>query len=158
MTPPTPLELATFMRGTQALKLRADQWRWFWTKWGGGRLDDPESFNAAGGTTGALGFYPVVWEDDTIRYLPCQERFIAILRSALNGSPNLVAHMRGRPMTEVLADDLPAGALFVLPIVSGAPDVVLGQSFTEMVGWGEERLIEAIVHDDTVEILMTWDD
>lgn len=46
-----------------------------------GTIDDPASFNAEGGKTGALGYYPVVNVSGQTIYVPCIERLRAIADS-----------------------------------------------------------------------------
>jgi hypothetical protein len=43
-----------------------------------GRIDDPDSFNASGGKTGALGYYPVANVNGETVYVPCVARMQAI--------------------------------------------------------------------------------
>jgi len=46
-----------------------------------GTVDDPASFNAAGGKTGALGYYPVANASGQTVYVPCIARQAAPVRS-----------------------------------------------------------------------------
>lgn len=49
-----------------------------------GTVDDPDSFNAEGGKTGALGYYPVVNISGQTIYVPCQARLRATALGAAN--------------------------------------------------------------------------
>lgn len=44
----------------------------------GGRIDDPDSFDASGSKAGPLGFYPLTRANGTIGYFPCLARFVQI--------------------------------------------------------------------------------
>lgn len=47
-----------------------------------GTATDPDSFDASGGKTGALGYYPVTPLDGPTRYLPCYDRLHLIALQA----------------------------------------------------------------------------
>lgn len=49
-----------------------------WTLLLAGSVDDPDSFNAAGGKTGALGYYPIINVNGQTSYRPCLARLAAI--------------------------------------------------------------------------------
>lgn len=160
MPAPSTAELIGFLRTCSAMRLRADQWRWFWTFWGGGGKDDPESFDADGGATGDLGYYPVIFADETVRYLPCLERFTALMIAAISASPNLVARMVGKSIQDILEENVPVpGAMLVLPLIDRAPNVALAATIVKLIPWGEtDRFrLEAIRHPNALEILLTYD-
>ncbi|MFD1952106.1 tail fiber domain-containing protein [Sphingomonas arantia] len=56
-----------------------------------GTRDDPDSFNAEGGKTGDLGYYPMQMADGRVVYFPCLDRFtqIAALIVGSGGDPQL---------------------------------------------------------------------
>lgn len=63
-----------------------------------GTVDDPNSFNQAGGKTGALGYYPVVNVSGQTIYVPCQARLMAIALGGENaeGFELLLAQVTGK--------------------------------------------------------------
>jgi hypothetical protein len=44
----------------------------------GGTIDDPDSFNAVGGKTGALGYYQLTNANGQTAYFPCLQRLLLI--------------------------------------------------------------------------------
>jgi hypothetical protein len=63
-----------------------------------GTVDDPNSFNEAGGKTGALGYYPVVNVSGQTIYVPCMARLRALALGGENaeGFEQLVAQVSGK--------------------------------------------------------------
>jgi hypothetical protein len=63
-----------------------------------GTVDDPNSFNEAGGKTGVLGYYPVVNVSGQTIYVPCQARLMAIALGGSNAAvlEQLVAQVAGK--------------------------------------------------------------
>lgn len=53
-----------------------------------GTIDDPDSFNAQGGKTGALGYYPVVNVSGQTIYVPCMDR---LRHAAIDGVSDALA-------------------------------------------------------------------
>ncbi|WBQ15045.1 hypothetical protein [Sphingobium yanoikuyae] len=54
-----------------------------------GTRNDPASFDAAGGKTGDLGFYPVRNANGTILFIPCLDRIQATLEAGLINNPSV---------------------------------------------------------------------
>ena len=61
---------------------RYETWANFQIKYLAGTLDDPDSFDKDGGTTGARGYYPVQNVNGQIEYIPCLARVIALSESS----------------------------------------------------------------------------
>lgn len=70
-------QLAALLERNGALFTTYEGWANAQTMLLAGTLDDPDSFNAEGGKTGALGYYPVINVSGQTIYVPCIDRINA---------------------------------------------------------------------------------
>lgn len=75
-------QLASLIERNSALFTTYEQWANAQVMLFAGKIDDPESFNAEGGKTGALGYYPVINVSGQTMYVPSLARLQVIAASS----------------------------------------------------------------------------